>query len=181
LAAFGRTLYSTAIPSASAALAQRLAADNMAIERVWVAMTKDTSLGGVGSDAKAAEKIGGQFDSDVQALTTSLDDDLTPLVNQSFALDRAATALNRQGAALRQRASVLNVLISVLTAAPDRRVRATRPARCSRLGRQVTCLQGKRLDYLIEGRGEISWSPEPDEAKPNDEVLVQAPIGFTDA
>ena len=90
----------------------------MAIERSWVALTKDTSFDGVGSDAKAAEKTGGQFDGDVQALTTSLDDDLTPLVNQSFALDSAATALNRQGAALRQRASALNVLISVLTAAP---------------------------------------------------------------
>ena len=118
IAAFGRTLHSTAIPPASAALAQRLAADTVANERSWAAMTKDTSLDGVGSDAKAAEKTGGQFDSDVQALTTSLDDDLTPLVNQSFALDSAATALNRQGAALRQRASALNVLISVLTAAP---------------------------------------------------------------
>ena len=98
--------------------AQRLAADTVATERSWVAMTKDTSLDGVSSDAKAAEKTGGQFDSDVQALTTSLNDDLTPLVNQSFALYSAATALNRQGAALRQRASVLNVLVSVLTAAP---------------------------------------------------------------
>jgi hypothetical protein len=118
IAAFGRTLHSTAIPPASAAIARRLAADTVATDRSWVAMTKDTSFESVESDAKAGEKTGGQFDSDFQALTTSLDTDLTPLDDQSVALDSAATALNRQGAALRKRASALNVLISVLTAAP---------------------------------------------------------------
>jgi hypothetical protein len=118
LAVFGRTLHGIAFPPDSAAMARRLAADTAATVQAWVALTKDTSLDALNGDRAAAEKTGGDFDSDYEALSTSLDNKLTPLDDQAVALSSAATALNRQGAALRQRASALNVLISVLTAAP---------------------------------------------------------------
>jgi hypothetical protein len=115
-AAFGRTLHGTAIPPGSAAIARRLSAATAATERYWVAITKDTSGAAIQSDATAAGKTG--FDSDYEALSTSLDNDLTPLGNQALTLDAAAITLNHEGAALSRRATALNVTVSVRIADP---------------------------------------------------------------
>jgi hypothetical protein len=117
-ATFGRTLRATAVPPGSAAIAKRLITDTAGTERYWVEMTGATSLTGVEVDATAAEKVGGQFDRDNQALMTSLDHASTTLGEQAVALDNSAITLNREGAALIRRARALNVKISVRTANP---------------------------------------------------------------
>jgi hypothetical protein len=117
-AVFGRALHGIAFPPGSAAMARRLAADTAATGQAWVALTKETSLDNLNSDRAAAVKTSGDFDSDYEALTTSLEDAATSLDNQTAALNNAATTLYIQGAALLRRASALNVVISVRTAAP---------------------------------------------------------------
>lgn len=116
-AVFGRALHGIAFPPDSAAMARRMAADTADTGQAFVALTKETSLDRLNGDRAAAEKVAGDFDSDYEALSTSLDKRLTPLDDQAVALSDAATTLNRQGAALRRRATVLNVTISVQTAA----------------------------------------------------------------
>jgi len=118
-AAFGRTLRSTPVPPGSAAIAKRLTADTAGTGQDWVEMAEATSFDSFGNAATAAETDGGHFDSDYQALITSLDNELTPLGNEAVTLNNAATTLNHQGAALNRRAAALNVTISVRTANPD--------------------------------------------------------------
>jgi hypothetical protein len=115
-AAFGRTLRATPVPPGSAAIAKRLSAATASTGKDWVAMARDTSFGSFGNDATAAEKDGGHFDSDYQALMTSLDNAQVTLGSQAAALDNAATPLNREAAALRRQAAALNVTIGVRAA-----------------------------------------------------------------
>jgi Domain of unknown function (DUF4389) len=118
LAAFGRTLRETPVPPGSAAIEKRLIAETAGLEENWREQTVATSFTGIINETAAAEKVGGQFDHDYQALITSLADELTALGNQAVTLNHAATTLNQQGAALLRQAAALNVKVSVRTANP---------------------------------------------------------------
>ena len=118
LAAFGRTLRKTPVPLGPAALEKRLLADAAGTERYWREMAVATSYTSFEDEATAAEKVGGQFDRDNQALVTAFNNELTTLSDQALTLDNAATTLNREGAALIRQAEALNVTIHVRTANP---------------------------------------------------------------
>ncbi len=65
-AAFGHTLGETAVPPGSAAIAKRLITETAGSEQYYREMTVATSFTGIEDEATAAEKVGGQFDSDYQ-------------------------------------------------------------------------------------------------------------------
>jgi Domain of unknown function (DUF4389) len=117
-AAFGHTLGETAVPPGSAAIAKRLITETAGSEQYYREMTVATSFTGIEDEATAAEKVGGQFDSDYQSLITSLGNELTTLSNQAVTLNNAAATLNQQGAALSRQAAALNVPVSVRAANP---------------------------------------------------------------
>jgi hypothetical protein len=114
-AAFGRTLRATAVPPGSAAIDKRLAADNAQDAQDWKEMSQAGSFTSAIDLATAAEKVGARWDSDYQALTTSLSNELTTLGSQAVTLTAAATTLSRQGAALDWRAKALGVTITLRT------------------------------------------------------------------
>ena len=93
LAAFGRTLRATAVPAGSAAIARRLIADTASSEKYWAEIAQADSFVSVENDATAAEKVGGQFDNDYQALMTSLNNAIMTLATQGATLNDAATTL----------------------------------------------------------------------------------------
>ena len=115
-AAFGRTLRATPVPSGSAAIAKRLTAETASTTRDWTEMTTADSFTSFGNFATAAENVGGEFDNDFSALTTSLTNDGVALDAEASTLNDAAAALNRQAAALSRRAVALNVKVSVRAA-----------------------------------------------------------------
>jgi hypothetical protein len=124
-AAFGSTLRETPVPTGSAAIAKRLAKETAGSEQDYREMTVATSFSSLINESTAAQKVGGQFDSDYQALITALGNELSTLGNEGVTLNNATTALNQEAAALsRQAASLsrqavaLNVKISVRTANP---------------------------------------------------------------
>jgi hypothetical protein len=117
-AAFVHTLRETPVPPGSAAIEKRLIAETTGSEHYYREMTVATSFTSIEDEATAAEKVGGQFDSDYQSLITSLGNQLTTLGKEAVTLDNAAATLNKEGTALRQRAAALNVQISARTANP---------------------------------------------------------------
>ena len=117
-AAFGHTLRETVVPPGSAAIAKRLITETAGSEQNYREMAVATSFSSFGDEATAAEKVGGQFDSDYQSLITSLGDELTALGNQAVTLNNAATTLNREGAAFLRQAAALHVTINVRVAKP---------------------------------------------------------------
>jgi len=117
-AAFERALSGTTFPAGSAAISKRLVKEAVGSEQDYREMTVATSFISIEDEATAAEKVGGQFDNDYQALLTSLGDQVTTLGNEVTALNNAAATLNQEGASLRRQAAALNVTVSVLTARP---------------------------------------------------------------
>jgi hypothetical protein len=117
-AAFERALSGTTVPPGAAAIAKRLVKEAVGSEQDYREMTVATSFTSIEDEATAAEKVGGQFDNDYQALLTSLGNEVTTLGNEVTALDNAATTLNQEGAALRRQAAALNVAVNVPTAKP---------------------------------------------------------------
>ena len=115
-AAFGRTLRATTVPAASAAVAKRLSTDTAGNEKDWKELTQATSFTSIEDIATAAEKVGGRYDNDYQALVQSLDQVQSTLENQAATLDSQATALNNQAANLNRRAVTLNATVNVRTA-----------------------------------------------------------------
>ena len=115
-ATFGRTLRATAVPAASAAVAKRLSTDTAGNEKDWKELTQATSFTSIEDIATAAEKVGGRYDNDYQALVQSLDQVQSTLENQAATLDSQATALNNQAANLNRRAVTLNATVNVRTA-----------------------------------------------------------------
>jgi hypothetical protein len=117
-AAFERALSGTTVPPGSAAIAKRLDKEAVGSEEDYREMTVATSFISIEDEATAAEKVGGQFDNDYQALLASLGDEITTLGNEATALNNAAATLNQESASLRRQAAVLNVTINVRTANP---------------------------------------------------------------
>jgi hypothetical protein len=122
-AAFGSTLRETPVPTGSAAIAKRLLTETAGSEQDYREMAVATSFSSIEDEATAAENVGEKFDSDYQALITSLGNVLTTLGNEGVTLNNAgitlnqeAAALSRQGAALSRQATVLNVKISLRAA-----------------------------------------------------------------
>jgi len=117
-AAFQRALSGTTIPAGSAAIAKRLVKEAAGSEQDYREMTVATSFTSIEAEATAAEKVGGQFDHDYDALLASLGNEVARLGNEVTALNNAAATLNREGAALRRQAATLNVTVNVPTAKP---------------------------------------------------------------
>jgi uncharacterized protein DUF4389 len=117
-AAFGRTLQGTPVPPGSAAIAKRLLADTKGIEENDAEVEAATSFDSIVTIGTAGEKIAEKWDSDYAALTKSLDDEFSALVNKSTQLNTAATNLTNEGAVLGRRAAALHVTITVRTAKP---------------------------------------------------------------
>jgi hypothetical protein len=122
-ATFGGILRTMSVPPGSAATAKQLIADTTKTERDWFGMAEATSFDSFENDATTAETDGGHFDSDYQALITSIDNVSATLNNKrlqlnntTMTLNHAATTLNQEGAALKRRAAALDVTIIVPTA-----------------------------------------------------------------
>jgi hypothetical protein len=122
LAAFGRTLNATPVPSGSAAAKQRLLTDTANDQQDWTKITQATSFSSIVTIATNAETVGEQFDNDTSALMTSLNNASTALSAQASTLSNAATGLNataahlyNEGTVLNRRAAALNVKVKVLT------------------------------------------------------------------
>jgi hypothetical protein len=117
-AAFERALSGTTAPAGSAAIATRLVKEAAGSEQDYREMTVATSFTSIEDEATAAEKVGGQFDNDYDALLASLGNEVTMLGNEVTVLNNAAARLNREGAALTRQAAALNVAVNVATAKP---------------------------------------------------------------
>jgi hypothetical protein len=115
-AAFERAMRGATIPAGSAAIAKRLVKEAAGSEQDYLEITVATSFTSIENEATAAEKVGGQFDNDYDALLASLGNEVTTLGNEVTALDNAAATLNKEGAALSRQAAALNVTVKVLAA-----------------------------------------------------------------
>ena len=117
-AAFERALSGITFPAGSAPISKRLVKEAVGSEQDYREMTVATSFSAIEAEATAAEKVGGQFDNDYDAVLASLGNEVTTLGNEVTALNNAAATLNQEGAALSRQAAALNVTVNVPTAKP---------------------------------------------------------------